>query len=164
MADIYAIAGLTPERMKELREQGLDPISQDFETLDIPAPGAGEKVVGELTQEEAELTYHYMKTAETLETMTREAMGEAIKRIGEAIKHSSSQKDFMEQAGEQALAFTSPEEEQRYCRLSMLLPHLKAMLYFTIGERLQIHQHVIGIRSKRRIVIKERRLQGRMVE
>lgn len=162
-ADVYALFGVTPERLKEIREAGAEPITPvDFDSLNLQAPGAGDKVVGELTDAEAEIFYYFVKVSEELELMSRVAMGEALKRVGESIKHTSLKNDHnMEMAG---MAFESPEDEYKYCRLAQLLPHLKAMIYYTIGERLGIHDYVIGVRSKRRVVTREHRLNNHMVK
>lgn len=154
---ILAMAGLSPERLAELTDQGFDAISLDFESIKLSDPAHDETVVGELTNHEANTFFRLYKAKEEFDTMGRVATGEAIKRFGDLIIKSDD--PFDQKNGKiTALAFATDDEEKRYCRLMLMIEYLRASLYYKLAERLGIPEYELGVRSKRRVVKKFKRI------
>jgi hypothetical protein len=149
---------LTSERLASLKESGVL-IHNDttLDDLDLKEPGYGDKVVGEMTDDETLLLVELFETKLDLEDLSRERAGLLYERTGHHLRtadRKSNPADF------DPTAEDKPEWDkarETHYRLQAKIKMLQSNLYWSIGERLDIHHLHSGIRSKGRIVtLKER--------
>lgn len=160
MTNVVSPFKLNPERIKELRDAGVE-IEANLEEANLPEPQYGETVVGTLTAEEAQLFMAYYDAKNKFDDLQRNLTAEIFLRAGNQIKTSDRSKTLAQQfSAEDFKNFASDEEEREFCRMDMLVAALKTNFFFTIAERLGKHEFVLGVRSKSRIVQSIRRLEN----
>lgn len=149
---------LTSERIASLKDAGvLVHNDTTLDELDLKEPEYGDKVVGEMTADETTLLVEYFETKLDLDDLSRERAGLLYERTGAHLRTAERASNLAEF---DPTAEDKPEWDkarETHYRLSAKMRMLKETLYFTIGERLDIHHIHTGIRSKGRIVtLKER--------
>lgn len=161
MADIYNLFDLSPERLAQLRGEGEAPVKINWANYDLPEPSHKETVLGKLTDEEGEVFAMFYRSREDLETLQRNAIGDCLTRLGQTFKASDvREQNLGEKLIEQGqLQFADEAAERSYYRTKMLAEHLKAMLYYSLSERFDAHEWVLGVRSNGRVVKIEKRLE-----
>lgn len=160
MSKITALPGLSPERLQELADVGVD-VTASFDGLALPEPQYGEQTIGNLTEDEARLFVAFFNAQAELEDMHRNTMGAILRRAGDQIAKSDRSKNLgAALQGTKLAEFDNEADEKSFCRMQMLVDYLRNALFFQIAERLDCHSFKIGVRSKRRIVKTGRRIEG----
>jgi len=156
MADVVSHAAFAARMdaadLNRLKDSGLlvkEPGA--FETLDdIPAPGYGEKIIGTLTAEEEELFVNAAKAMAEFDETSRRLQSAALIGAGEAVR-DATEKDFkVENFLEEATA-------KAFFRLQRKSSALAELFRWTVCERLNCHDYVVGVRTGKRIVTGERK-------
>jgi hypothetical protein len=139
------MANTTADRVAELKAAGVIPDTQ--RTLaDIPLSELqmGEAVIGELTPEEAILYIAFFDARAEEKRLGQEVTGDMLHKAGDAVKRGDEQFAFGSGADEEAM--------RDYFRLNRRAELLGASFFWTIGERMKVHDHRLGVRTKGRIV------------
>lgn len=156
MAEIFTDPRfLTPDRILELREHNDVQVSlaSALEGLDLQEPRPGEKVVGSLTPEEATLYRDLYEANAHIEGIAREAMGRKLSQLGETLRQSDRHKPLSEILKDPAaLDLASDGEMKSFYRAQQRVNMLHACFYYHLGERLDMHEWRMGVRSRGRVV------------
>jgi hypothetical protein len=152
--------GLTPERVDELKDKGL--IQHDlmsYEDMDLMEPSYGEETIGNLTHEEHVIFNELHTSQRELDDKTRDIVGTRISQVGDVIRTSDRSQMLSDAVKDKVPedAFDTDEEAEEYFALEQKRNYLRMLFYFSIGERLKSHSHLLGIRTKGRIVTFDKR-------
>lgn len=149
----------TPDRLRELQEQGVVVVNDSRELSDIALqePQYGETIVGSLTSDEKHIFFALFDGQAKLEDATRTLMGNQITRVGRQIKDSDRSKDIREAIADQDIAFEDDAEASAFFKLQKEVSMLHANFHYAIGERLNSHEYILGVRSQGRVVRVEKR-------
>ena len=147
--------GLSKERIAELKDTGLlkeDLIS--YEKMDLMEPSYGETTIGEMNDEERTIFNELHVSQRELDDMTRDIVGTRISEVGDVIRTSDRSKVLSDALKDKMPEdqFDTDEEAEKYFSLEQKRNYLRMLFYFSIGERLSSHSHLLGIRTKGRIV------------
>jgi hypothetical protein len=158
MSNIVATHARFGTNVQHLRDLGVE-ISvhhddADLSDIQLEEPKYGEMLLGTVTDDERQMFIDLYRANVEMEGLTREYMGAAITRLGDAIRTSDRHKPFHEAVREDAasLDFGGPDNQLAFFRLQQKINVLKSMLYWSLGERFDAHDWSIGIRSKWRAV------------
>ncbi len=145
----------TADRIAELKAAGVIPDSErTIADLKLPDIQMGEAVIGELTPDEAALYLAYADAKTEVTRLDRELMGDMFYKAGDAFKRGEEDR-FALGSGLDA------EQMAEYFKLMRRAELLGASFFWTIGERMGVHDHMLGVRTKNRIV-KGRRKWGQV--
>ncbi len=152
--------GLSKERITELKETGL--LTQEmipYEKMDLMETSYGETIIGELTEEERAIFNELHVSQRELDDRTRDIVGSRISEVGDVIRTSDRNKVLSDAVKDKMPEdqFDTDEEAEEYFSLEQKRNYLRMLFYFSIGERLKTHSHLLGIRTKGRIVQFDRR-------
>lgn len=146
---------------EELKERGVVVVNPDhsLDSIQLPEPQFGETIVGTMTDEERELFLAMYEAKSKLDDMTRDLLADTMARFGETIRGSDRTRTLAEamQDGEFTMEFENEEKGQEFFRLEKQANMLHALFHWTIAERLNKHEFVLGVRTRGRIVTTERR-------
>lgn len=144
-------AKMDAETLAGLQEQGmLIKEASVIDEIELDDPKYGEDILGTLTEEETKLFVNYHAASAEMDDLHRACGSNLIIKAGEAIR-DKKEKDFDTSDSiveEEAYAFFQKQRQ---------VDVLKSLLFWYIGERLDCHDHVLGIRSKRRIIKGQRK-------
>jgi len=122
----------------------------DFEALTLPEPGPGETVIDELSPQEKAVYVALSQCSEKLEDITRAVGGDAVTRVGQAIKNAE-EKEF------DPAKDADPEQLYELFRLERQKTYLHSLFWWDICERNTCHDYAVGVRSRGRIVKRDRK-------
>lgn len=141
------------KRTKEidsLRKDGINLEETDpLLKYNLAEPQRGEEVVGELIHEEACIYAQCLSLKEELQRLTRDINADGLVGIAEKIRAGS---DVVE-VSTSNLNINNSKLNQ-YFRLTRQYGHYYEMLWWKVGERLDMHQYSLGIRSRNRVISK----------
>lgn len=138
-----------------LRANGVDiEVKDEYADIALSEPAHGEKLIGELTPDERALYAALVRTHQTLEGLGRDYVGAAIERMGSKIRSSDPTKPLHQQMkdGDIEMDFGSDENRLEFFRLQQQAALLHANLYWSVGERLGVHDWSVGVRTRFRVV------------
>jgi hypothetical protein len=136
----------TSERVAELKAAGVIPdVTRTLADLKLSELQMGEAVIGELTADETDLYIAYADAKTEVLRLDRELMADQLYQAGDAFKRGEEDK-FALGSGLDA------DQMREYFKLMRRADLLGASFFWTIGERLNIHDHMLGVRTKGRIV------------
>lgn len=147
-------ARIDEDTLKRLEAMGV--ILEDtsgFDDLPLTEPKYGEEVIGELTDEETRIFVSFYRVNEELTALNREIGGGLLESIGRDMKAGKVPENEVYEVEDHV----EPDQAKVFFRLACQRDYLKALLYFTIGERLDCYEWHTGIRSKKRVVRTEKR-------
>jgi len=151
------------DRIKQLKDDGVAVVhtGRRFNSCrEVEEPQYGETIIGELTRDERQLFYNLYDTSNEFEDMSRTLMGQMVSKLGDKISKSDRNtdlSDMMEDESHRELAFDTPEDSETFYRLEKKRDMLHATFHWVIAERLGVHDHVLGVRTKGRVVQVKRR-------
>jgi hypothetical protein len=163
LADIISPFKLAESRLAEIREAGASihlTLPTGIDEIKLPEPEYGETVIGTMTPEEAELFLTSYQLQLDIEDMSRNAVADLMSRVGQQIRSSDRQRSLVDSLSPASIEFEDEATEKKFTRMQQLQIHVHAMLFFQIGERLDVHHYRLGVRSKGRIVKTTKRLQA----
>lgn len=145
---------LTPERLLELQEQGDVEVSLQsvLDGLELGDPKPGEKVVGTLTTAEARLYRQLYESNLLGEDFMRDAVGRQLTKVGETLRTSDRSRPVADLFANGGLQLEDEEDTRKFHRLKQHTSMLHACFYYHVGERLDLHEWRLGVRSNGRIV------------
>lgn len=146
-------AKMDADRLADLKAKGL--LVKDacpIDDLELPEPQYGDEIIGTLTPEEAELYVSVFLLSERIDELNRQGASEVLIGMGEAVREKK-EADIFENQNQ----FVTAEFAIEFFKTGRKLDYLKGLFFWTVSERLDCFDHVIGIRSKRRIVRNRRR-------
>lgn len=150
---------LTPERLQELQSQGAIVKADDTERQDgmeLPPVSYGETVVGELTDQERDLFLELSDVHDTVEQRARECVAAHLRKASEELLDGSVQPPAM--VGQQSpMVFQDDDEAKYFFKEQKRLAYLHSCFHFVLGERLGLHEFVLGVRAGWRVVKVKRR-------
>lgn len=149
------------ERLEELREQGIVLVEEErsYDEIDLPEVSYGEQIVSQLNEHEKALFFAFYDASRELERLARLYMGRQVSRLGDSIGNVDQfrdMKDVFENQPER-LAFDNEAEAKTFFQLEKKVDMLKSTFHWTIAERIDRHEYVLGVRTKGRVVAKEKR-------
>ncbi len=156
--DIKDLLNLDDESLKNLKKEieGEADLG-DFTFVD---PQEGETVVGTLTQEEADIAYELSALSEKfagIQQTVIESLSQRVNRLRQSAKKVDRDKFTLFTQTHCVMYVMTEAEENEVTRAMMIIPMLKANLFYDLAERLGIHKQFIGLRSKGRVTVWGRR-------
>lgn len=141
---------LTEERQAELRAMGVDlDTRHDTTAMDLPEPEPGCPVVGELTSEEAALFTATSKVYDEMNELQRLGVANLLTVVA-GLYRENKVKDGLE-PGKPVNDEDAVMRGQYFAKLQQW-KYLHAMLYWSLGERLKMHDRRLGVRAGLKIV------------
>lgn len=141
---------LTDGDLEMLKDSGIEVTEVDpLEELDLDDPQNGEITIGVLTSEEAAVFADYHKTFSDLDGILRDINSDMLVDAADVIRSGNDGPASMHEAINERV---TDEDRKEICKLQRRIDLLKGVLYWRIAERLDAHQHVLGVRSGGRIV------------
>lgn len=134
------------ETLASLREQGVVTGTLVLDETTLKEPEYGEEIIGTLTEEETQLFAAYREAHATLQELQRKVGAELLHRMGDAIAQQK-EKEMFDNAPP-----IQDSEAKEFHRLMRKVEYLKAMFFWVIGEKYKAHDHILGVRTKRRII------------
>ena len=159
-ATIHALPTLSTDRLAELKAAGISvETSADLSDLDSREPAYGEEVLGKLPPEECLLFRDLFKVNAELEDLSRTVLGKGLSKVGAAIQNSDRGKNLHEALRDhrEVMNFEDEPEAKVFFRAQQRQAALHATFYWHLGERLNVHEWRLGVRSQGRVVKVERR-------
>lgn len=155
------------DTVSKLREAGVIVESaltdEQIADMKLTEPSYGEQTVGTLDEAEAAIFYAMWAAKREVEDRGRTALGKYIARTGTKISESDRDKPFEDivagLAEEQGptLDFDGEEGALDFFRQQQMANMLRGLFWWQVGERLGMHHHRLGVRSKLRVVAVEQR-------
>ncbi len=148
--------------IQQLADMGVQIHADDpMEGLTFPPIGFGERQVGNLTREEATIYRAFNDLRREVEVIDRNIQGQAMKLLGDRISTSDPNEGNLLHMEPQALQPSMTDEELKsYYAKRQTTGFLYAYLYWTMGDRLGLHQELLAIRAKGVIVSQGKRVVG----
>lgn len=141
--DAFA-ARIDETTLNELRSSGavsVNPLA--FDKLELPEVGYGDHVLGTLTEQECEIFAAYYEAMQETEDIGRELGANFFAGAAEAIRNKT-EKDYQ--------ADVPDETAARAFRVQRRMEYLKALFYYTLCERFNCHEYVVGVRKGRKFI------------
>lgn len=154
------------DRLKQLEDQGalVDEVDVDYVAGKLGGLEYKEKVIGELTETERGLFSQLFMANETFNTLEREYLARAIEGLGGHIRNAPSNEKLMEHLqqnagspGQVVFSEDNKEEAASFFKLMLRREYLSKLFWWTVSCRLNNFDHSLTVRSKWRIVEKERK-------
>ena len=123
----------------------------ELDKLTLPELQRGDEHIGDLTPEEELIYRNYHVVGEQLEDLSRNISAGLLQTLGQAVK---DRKD------KELLSEAPPVDEvhgNNYFECERKQAALKGWLFYMITQRLGYSAHVVGIRTRGRIVARERK-------
>lgn len=138
----------TSERVAELKAAGVIPDTErTLDDLKLDEIRMGEAVIGTLTPDEAALWVAYSDAKVEVLSIERELASDTFYQIGDAFKRGEEDKFAMGSG-----VNLDAEKMREFFKLGRRAELLGASFFWTIGERMDAHDHFLGVRTKGRIV------------
>ena len=144
---------LSVEQMDQLRSDGLLlPDAPAFDDLELDYPASGEVIVGELTGHETALFTSYFTAYAELDSLRREIGGSMFHAMGDNVRQGKE--PDMPTLLDETIDPATAAHVHRLWRQTEVLKHL---LFWQLGERLDCHEYVMGVRRGRKVVRGQRK-------
>ena len=148
------------DRLKEMTEAGIvvdmsDKMGEQVEKdLNLPAPAYKETTIGTLEPAEIEMYVAYHHAMQGAEKKNRQLFGVILHKMGDAISTSDMSKSLETvMADHPEVVEAIPEEDAiSYFRERRRADALRGVFYWQIAHRMDCYDHVLGVRTKWRIV------------
>ena len=145
--------GFTPERKTELEEHGVVFVSSNpLEAIGLPKIVYGEKTVGTVTHEEAMLFRSLWDIKNRVEGIDRNIQAEVMHKMAEKVQEARDASSVVTIPGHEITECLGPGERETYWKDRQTVGYLHALFHYTIGERLGMHHHQLGLREGGQIV------------
>lgn len=157
MVDFMASMTSTARESVKKAFPGME-IPRRLEDCDIPATGAGERVLGTLLPDETELAIIVSALDDYMDSMERKVSGASLQLAGQEISKSSSKNEVDLEALNRRLL---TDHEIDLCNLFQCEQRLKtysSALYLSVYERLGNWDYRIAVRAGHKIVTTQRRI------
>lgn len=118
---------------------------QPIDKIELPEVGYGDHVLGTLTDEECELFCLYHAAAMEYEDLGRAISAGSLTNIAEAIRNKTEDKFNSE-------GIITDEQAAQIFRAQRKTEYLKQLLYFSLCEKYNCHEYIVGVRKGRRFV------------
>ena len=146
------VDSLLGEQIKDLKESGAEFGIMSDDELGLHAPKSGEKVVGELTNEEAGIYSYLITLSNRRVDINNSISGDVMIKAGEAIR-SSGNPDFDRIRNE-----VNSEKVIEIFKVSRLIEAVHGIFWLRLCNRIDdIFDYNLSIRTRKRIVILDRK-------